>query len=92
MADSNIILKANLYSLAIKKLTGEEPIIIYYKDRAQINFTKSQAIKIQKMLTSKETPDVKINLFPVILPIIAKKVLLYTAITLISGYIVGKLK
>jgi len=91
-ADAPIILKANAYALAIKQITGELPVIVYYEDRAEINFTKRQANIIRSMLTSKKPPDVKINLMPVLIPLIAKKVIIYTLATLAAGYIVGKIK
>ncbi len=92
MADAPTVLKAQLYGAAIKQITGENPVILYYKDRAQINFTRSQAHKIQTMLQSKTVPQVKINLMPVLLPLIAKKVVIYTIATLAAGFIIGKLK
>lgn len=92
MAEAPTVLKAQLYGAAIKQITGENPVILYYKDRAQINFTKSQALKIQTMLQSKTVPQVKINLMPVLLPLIAKKVVIYTVATLAAGFIIGKLK
>jgi hypothetical protein len=92
MADTPTVLKAQMYALAIQRITGEKPVIIYYEDRAEINFTKSQAEKIRAMMVSKKPPDVKINLMPVLFPLILQKAIIYTLVTLITGIIIGKVK
>jgi len=87
--------KAESIAIALSQIVGSKPIITYYSDHAEINFTPEQRIKLRSYLDMKlkstgEDNDLKINFEPVLIPILFKKVAPYIIGLIAIGYITGK--
>ena len=87
--------KATIYSVFIEKITGEKPILQDKGNYVNIVLSNSQEKTMQALLEnkidSKQESDVRVDLKPVLSPIIIKKALPIGIGILVGGYILGKI-
>lgn len=87
--------KAKLLGGVIKQIFGFSPQIVYHETYAEIIFTKDQekvmTVWIEKQMERKEPGDIHLNLLPILLPVIIKKVGVYLGLTFLGGYGLGKI-
>lgn len=89
------ILKSQSLALAIKAATGESPIVTDYKNYSELSFNPDQVKRLQtklKAAMSAAPGDVRINLVPVVVPVVLEKVLPLALVALGVAYFLGRKK
>lgn len=93
---ANLVTSAKVegVSLALAQILGSTPNTQLYDSYGKISFTPEQTTKLQNMIDSamvnKGDDDVQIDLIPVVLPILLKKIVPVALGVLIVGYILGR--
>lgn len=101
MASIETVSKAKALSLVLGQLTGATPVITNYQNYSELNWNPTQqkmiAQKIENELNKKRNPsDVKVNIAPVVVPLVIKKALPFVAVgfgvAFVAGYFTGRKK
>jgi len=94
MATLKAIATGELYSAAVSRLTGTTPTVIQKQDHVLLQWAPAEQIKarawIERQLSPGRPGDVRFDLFPVILPAAAKRLVPVAIVLLIAGYLAGK--
>lgn len=89
------VLKSQGLSLAIKAATGETPIISDYTDYSELSFDPEQVKRLRQKLhaaLSAAPGDVRIDLAPVIVPVVLKKIAPLAIAGMLGIYLLGRFK
>lgn len=94
MSDLITIGKAESIKLLCNRLFGFVPTVTYYDDHAEIFFDLSQQIIVrnylEKLMNDKIPSDLRINIFPILLPLVIKKFFPYGLGIGAIGFFIGK--
>jgi len=86
-------LRVLAWSALFRQLTGSPPIVTSYPEYTQIAFTGDQQGKLQaeiEKIIAREPGDVRVDIMPVITPIMLKRVIVYMAIAGAAGWFAGR--
>lgn len=89
------ILKSQGIAFAIKTATGENPIVSDYPDYSEIAFDPEQVKRLRQKLRaslSAAPGDVRVDLSPVVVPVVLEKVAPLAIAGLLAAYILGRYK
>ncbi len=78
--------------MLLEKLTGETPAIEYAADYARIYYHPDKLKMVQKKLQKMSTAspgDIRVDWFPMIVPMAIKKALPFAAGLFFLGYLIG---
>jgi hypothetical protein len=92
MASLQSITKAQGVGLLLKKLTGIDPVYEYGPDYVRIYYHPDKLKLVQKALekVSASGPgDVRVDWFPMVVPMAIKKAIPFAAGLLLIGYLIG---
>lgn len=95
MAQSITKIKAEGIALAINQILGFRPTVVYSENYAEIKFTPDQEriarAWIENQMSKKGPPgDIRINLVPIVLPLLLTKAFPFLAGAAGVGYFFGK--
>lgn len=86
-------LKTQAYVLLIEQITGTAPIVKRFTTYNQIDFTAEQKVKLTAYIErqmKREPTDVRINVQPILNPIILKRMWVWIAGGTLLGFLGGK--
>jgi hypothetical protein len=94
MANISTVAQAETMSLAIKTITGVQPVINYTGENAEILFNKSDIPALQTFIKNQmaKKQAVRINFLPVVAPIALKIAAPYLAAAIVVIYLAGRNK
>lgn len=81
------------YTALFRQLTGKNPIVTTYPEYTQISFDAAQQKTLQdqiEKMISKEPGDVRVDIGPVVTPIMIKRMIVYVAIAAGLGAFAGR--
>jgi hypothetical protein len=100
MANIRTLAQANIYALAIEKITGQKPEIVSFDTYVKLLFTPDQVIALQAYLDQQIKGAIKpqlgppsgviIDIMPIAGPVMLKKALPLIAGIAILGFLAGK--
>lgn len=89
------VIKSQGLALAIKAATGENPTVTDYPDFSELTFDEDQVKRLRQKLKSALSAapgDVRVDLAPVITPVVLEKVIPLAVIGLLGAYVLGRYK
>lgn len=89
------ILKSQGIAFAIKTATGENPIVSDYPDYSELAFDPEQVKRLREKLRgalSAAPGDVRVDLAPVVVPVVLEKVAPLAIAGLLAAYLLGRFK
>lgn len=95
MPSTNRIIKSQGLSLAIKAATGESPSVFDYPEYAELSFNPEQVKRLRQKLRSALSAapgDVRIDMAPVVVPVVLEKVAPLAIAGLLAAYLLGRFK
>jgi len=94
MAKASTVLKAEAVAQAFNFIIGSKPNIVYYEDRAELNFTPEQNERLKATFRSWLAPraesDLKVNIAPALVPALVEKYGAWVLLPLGLGALLGK--
>ena len=89
------ILKSQGLAFAIKTATGENPIVTDYPEYSELSFDPEQVKRLRAKLRSALSAapgDVRMDLSPVVIPVVLEKVAPLAIAGLVGAYLLGRFK
>lgn len=95
MTPPSRVLKSQGIAFAIKTATGENPIVSDYPDYSELAFDPEQVKRLREKLRgalSAAPGDVRVDLAPVVVPVVLEKVAPLAIAGLLAAYLLGRFK
>ena len=92
MASLQSITKAQGVGLLLQKMTGIAPSYVYGHDYVRIYYQPDKLKEVQRkleLISASGPGDVRVDWFPMVLPMAIKKALPFAAGLLLIGYLIG---
>jgi len=89
------ILKSQGLAFAIKAATGENPLVSDYPDYSELTFDPEQVKRLRDKLRSALSAapgDVRVDLSPVVVPVVLEKIAPLAIAGIIGIYLLGRYK
>lgn len=89
------VIKSQGLAFAIKTATGELPTVSDYSDYSELTFDEDQVKRLRQKLKnalSSAPGDVRVDLGPVITPVVLEKIAPLAIIGLLGAYVLGRYK
>jgi hypothetical protein len=95
-ANLTTVAKTQGIAYAFQSIIGSAPIVTYSDTQGVISFTPEQGAKLREYITAKMADntqsDLKLNLLPVVLPILLEKAVPLVGGILLLGFLIGRKK
>jgi hypothetical protein len=96
MSNNLRVLKSQGLAFAIKTATGENPTVTEYPDYSELTFDEDQVKRLKTKLRDALKPgapgDVRVDLAPVVVPVVLEKVAPIAIIGIVGIYLLGRYK
>lgn len=95
MATPQTVIKSQALALAIRSATGETPLVTDFDTYSELSFDEDQVKRLRERLKSalSSAPgDVRVDLSPIITPVVLQKVVPIAIIGALAAYVMGRYK